>query len=75
MARASLRLEADSGNSVIDRGRLLFVEDVTSLLRGRKTAWWIRHRFAPASKLKVGRNCAWFERDALEWIAGQRTSQ
>ncbi len=68
-----LRLERDSDNAVFSRGRLLFVDDISLLLGKRKTDWWIRHRFAPGAKLKVGRSCAWFEREALEWLAAQRS--
>lgn len=74
MPSPNLRLESDSATAVQDRGRLLFVDDIEALLRGKKTAWWIRHHFAPSTKRKIGRSCAWFERDALEWITAQRSS-
>jgi hypothetical protein len=74
MQSSKLRLEPDSASAVLDRGRLLFVDDIVALLRGKKTEWWIRHHFAPSTKRKIGRSCAWFERDALEWITSQRSS-
>jgi hypothetical protein len=74
MPSRNLRLETDSATAVQDRGRLLYVEDIDALLRGKKTPWWIRHRFAPSAKQKIGRTCAWFERDALEWIVSQRSA-
>jgi len=54
------------------RGRLLFVSDIEELLGRRKSAWWIRHRFAPSVKIKVGRDCAWYESDAYSWLDAQR---
>jgi hypothetical protein len=55
------------------RGRLLFVEDVrTEIFRGRKSAWWVRHNLAPDKKLKIGRDCAWYEHDVYAWLESQR---
>src|ERR1700682_2209629 len=71
---SGLRLETGSENVIFSRGRLLYVDDISRLLGGRKTEWWVRHHFAPSHKRKIGRSCAWFERDALEWIDEQRSS-
>jgi hypothetical protein len=70
---SGLRLETGSENVIFSRGRLLYVDDISRLLGGRKTDWWVRHHFAPSHKRKIGRSCAWFERDALEWIDEQRS--
>lgn len=51
-----------------DRGALLYVDDVVQLLGGKKSAWWVRHHFAPEYKRKIGSTCAWWKRDALFWI-------
>ena len=51
---------------------LLFVSDISELLGGRKSEWWIRHCFAPEHKIKLGRECAWLERDALAWLESRR---
>ena len=56
------------------RGRLLFVPDVVELLGRRKSAWWIRHRFAPELRMKVGRDVAWYEADAHTWLDSLRGS-
>jgi hypothetical protein len=56
-----------------DRGRILFVEDVRrELLGGRKSASWVRHSFAPGLKMKIGRDCAWWESEARTWLDGQK---
>jgi len=55
-----------------NRGRLLYVSDVAELLGQRKSDWWIRHRFAPHTKIKIGRDCAWYESDAYSWLDAQR---
>jgi predicted DNA-binding transcriptional regulator AlpA len=58
-----------------NRGRLLYVEDVrTEIFRGRKTAWWVRHNVAPDKKIKIGRDCAWYEADVYAWLEGLRAS-
>jgi hypothetical protein len=49
-----------------ERGRMLFVADVVKLLQGRKSEWWVRNRFAPDKKHKLGRDPYWWESDALE---------
>ncbi len=55
------------------RGRLLYVEDVvTEIFRDRKSAWWVRHNVAPDAKIKIGRDCAWYEQDVYRWIDEQR---
>jgi hypothetical protein len=48
-----------------ERGRMLFVPDVVDLLRGKKSAWWVRNKFAPEKKHKLGRDPYWWECDAL----------
>ncbi len=55
------------------RGRLLYVEDVvTEIFRGRKSAWWVRHNVAPDDKIKIGRDCAWYEEDVYRWLDSRR---
>lgn len=54
-----------------ERGRMLFVGDVVELLKGRKSAWWVRNRFAPEQKHKLGRDPYWWESDALAWLDAQ----
>lgn len=44
---------------------MLFVPDVVELLRGKKSAWWVRNKFAPDKKHKLGRDTYWWECDAL----------
>jgi predicted DNA-binding transcriptional regulator AlpA len=57
----------------VNRGRLLYVDDVaTEIFRGRKSAWWVRHNVAPTKKIKIGRDCAWYESDVHEWLQSQR---
>lgn len=48
-----------------ERGRMLFVPDVVQLLQGKKSEWWVRNRFAPEKKHKLGRDPYWWETDAL----------
>lgn len=57
-------------------GPLMGVDDViTEIYGGNKSAWWIRHHFAPEAKLKHGRTCLW-ERDAAwAWALAQRESR
>lgn len=51
------------------RGRLLYVDDVQrDIFRGKKSAWWVRHKVAPDRKLKIGRDCAWYEQDLYAWL-------
>lgn len=57
-----------------ERGKLLYVEDVVQLLGGKRDAWWVRHKFAPEFKRKIGGACAWWERDALFWIDRQQVA-
>jgi hypothetical protein len=57
----------------VQKGRLLFVEDVRSeLLRERKSASWVRHHFAPGFKHKLGRDCFWYESEAQEWLDSRK---
>lgn len=55
-----------------ERGRMLFVRDVVALLDGRKSAWWVRNRFAPEFKRKLGRDPFWWECEAVAWLDAQR---
>lgn len=54
------------------RERVMYVRDIVALLNGAKSAWWMRNHFAPEHRLKIGRTLAWFEHEALGWIARQR---
>ena len=57
-----------------NRGRLLYVDDVvTDVFRERKSAWWVRHNVAPDRKIKIGRDCAWYEADVYAWLDSQRS--
>ena len=51
-----------------ERGRMLFVPDVVALLQGKKSAWWVRNRFAPDKKHKLGRDPYWWESQISEWL-------
>ena len=63
----------DTAPPAQSRGRLLYVEDLeTDIFRGRKSAWWIRHNVAPDRKIKIGRDCAWYEQDVYAWLESQR---
>lgn len=68
-----MRLAAPSPEAkpLAERGRMLFVGDVVDLLKGRKSAWWVRNRFAPEHKHKLGRDPYWWEADALAWLDQQ----
>jgi predicted DNA-binding transcriptional regulator AlpA len=58
-----------------NRGRLLYVEDIAAeVFRGRKSAWWVRHNVAPDRKIKIGRDCAWYEADVYAWLERQRVT-
>lgn len=48
--------------------RILYVPDVLVLIRNAKSEWWVRNRFAPEARFKVGRSPAWWEKDALSWL-------
>jgi hypothetical protein len=48
--------------------RILYVRDVRLLLRNAKSEWWVRNRFAPEARFKVGRSPAWWEKDARAWL-------
>jgi len=65
-----MRLSAptDEGKPLAERGRMLFVPDVIELLKGKKSAWWVRNCFAPDHKHKLGRDPYWWESDALRWL-------
>jgi hypothetical protein len=52
--------------------RILYVPDVLLLIRNGKSAWWVRNRFAPEHRFKVGRSPAWWEHDAIAWLDAQR---
>ena len=49
--------------------RPIFVPEVRErLLRGRKSAKWVRKNFAPEYKHYLGRDPYWFEDDAYRWL-------
>lgn len=54
------------------RGRMLYVRDILELIRHEKSAWWVRKKFAPDLRHKVGRSPYWWETDALAWLQNQR---
>jgi hypothetical protein len=56
------------------RGRLLTVPAVMELLPG-KSRWWTTQKFCPERRLKIGRDCYWYELDAWEWIDAQRAPE
>jgi hypothetical protein len=53
--------------------RILYVSDVLELLRHEKSAWWVRNHFAPELRFKIGRSPAWWESDAVAWLARGRS--
>jgi hypothetical protein len=53
--------------------RILYVPDVLELLRHEKSAWWVRKCFAPELRFKVGRSPAWWESEAVAWLAAGRS--
>jgi len=74
-APRKLAIATDAPLAPPNRGRLLYVEDVrTEILRGRKSAWWVRHNVAPESKIKIGKDCCWYEFDVYAWLEKQRVS-
>ena len=54
---------------------LLSVADIVALLGRRKSAWWVRHHFAPEAKIKLGRSPFWYADEAESWIRAQRASR
>lgn len=58
--------------------RMLYVEDIQELYgrkpdgNWRKSSWWVRHEFCQQHKKKAGRDCYWFESDALAFIEAGR---
>lgn len=77
MSRTMGRLaNIDTPVPLPNRGRLLYVEDVrTEIFRGKKTAWWVRHNVAPDKKIKIGRDCAWYEADVYTWLESLRNAR
>lgn len=65
---ARLTAQTRETKPLAERGRMLFVDDVVQLLGGRKSAWWVRNRFAPDKKHKLGRDPYWWECDCTEWL-------
>jgi hypothetical protein len=61
-----------------ERGRMLFVNDVRELFgkdgngQYRKSAWWVRRRFAPELKHRLGRDPYWWESDIAAWMDEQK---
>lgn len=47
---------------------MLFVADVVELLKHQKSAWWVRNKFAPEHKHKLGRDPYWWESDVTAWL-------
>jgi hypothetical protein len=73
--KRALDLVPDVPRSPVNRGPLLYVDDVVrDIFRGRKSAWWVRHNVAPNAKIKIGRDCAWYERDVHAWLESQRVT-
>lgn len=68
-----MRLSAPSPDAIpLDqRGRMLFVPDIIDLLHGKKGAWWVRNRFAPEFRHKLGRDTYWWEAEAIAWLDRQ----
>jgi hypothetical protein len=65
----------DRAPSVAQHDRMLFAEDVSrELLQGRRSATWVRRRFAPEFKRRLGRSPYWFESDALAWMVSRRNA-
>ena len=72
----SMRLSAPKpeGKPLAERGRMLFVRDVLEMLPKKpdgkpvKGDWWVRNRFAPEFKRKLGRDPFWWESDAVAWL-------
>lgn len=54
-----------------ERGRMMFVPDIVELLHHKKSAWWVRNRFAPEFKRKLGRDPFWWESEATQWLDAQ----
>lgn len=65
---ARLQAERSTPRPLADRGRMLFVADVVELLKGKKSAWWVKNKFAPEKKHHLGRDPYWWESDVLEWL-------
>lgn len=65
-----MRLSAKEPNTtpLAERGRMLFVPDVVELLKGKKSTWWVRNRFAPEKKHKLGRDAYWWETDVMAFL-------
>lgn len=77
-----MRFPAPKGHKTPDvplaeRGRMLFVRDVQALFPKKedgtplKSAWWVRNRFAPDKKHRLGRDPYWWENDAIAWLDAQ----
>lgn len=72
MSAGRLRLAAARlPTPLAERGRMLFVPDIVRLLDGKKSAWWVRNRFAPEYKRKLGRDPYWWEADVQKWLDSQ----
>lgn len=74
LARPRMTL-ISSGTPSAGERTLISVEDVVARFGGKKGAWWVRHHFAPMSKLKIGRSLFWYEDEAESWIRQQRASR
>lgn len=70
-ARRTLTALPQKAKPLAERGRMLFIPDVIDLLKGKKGPWWVRNRFAPEFKHKLGRDPYWWESDCLAWLDSQ----
>lgn len=62
---------ATKATPLAERGRMLFVRDVVELLKNRKSVWWVRNRFAPELRHKLGRDTYWWENEITGWLDSQ----
>jgi len=67
--RKAVIMELIKSNS--EKGRVMYVPDILELIRHGKSSWWVRNKFAPNHRFKVGRSPAWWERDAVTWLETQ----
>lgn len=63
---------------LVERGRLMYAEDIQALYgnrpggKPRRSRAWIHEHFAPEARHKDGRTIYWWEIDALAWFDAQR---
>lgn len=63
-----LAAKQPEGKPLAERGEMLFVPDVVALLKGKKSAWWVRNKFAPEAKHKLGRDSYWWATEVAAWL-------